>query len=53
MLAESGGLAQAKRLLADNPRRILIGSTPQDVPAVAPSNGSSWWNRLARLTGRD
>jgi len=53
LLAESGGIEQAKRLLAENPRRILIGATPVDIPAIAPQKGSGWWNRLVRLSGGD
>lgn len=53
LLSESGGLRQATQLLVENPRRILIGSTPQHVPAIAPADGSSWWKRLMRLTSRD
>jgi protein-tyrosine phosphatase len=53
LLAESGGLEQAKRLMAENPRRILIGATPVDIPAIAPQKGSGWWNRLVRLSGGD
>lgn len=50
LLAESGGEEQAKRLLIENPRRILIGATPLDVAGIAPARGSVWWNRLMRLT---
>ena len=46
VLTDAGGGEQAKRLLSDNPRRILIGAAPFDVPPLAPNRESGWWQKL-------
>lgn len=51
LLLGADGLAQAQLLLVENPRRILIGAVPEEVPAVTPTKESGWWNRLRRLAG--
>lgn len=46
MLTEAGGAAQALQLMSANPRRILIGDAPLDVPPLTAARDSSWWQRL-------
>lgn len=46
VLSAAGGATQAKRLLSENPRRIVIGAAPLDVPPLKSTTDGPWWQRL-------
>lgn len=48
MLIEAGGENQVRQLFSENPRRVLIGAAPLDVPPLLSGSETSWWQRMLR-----